>query len=109
MHQQIIDTYYRWHEDKFGFKAKIDASDGKAVKQLIQYLSSLTPDVLPTFEYILNHWDDLEPFYQKQTRLRQINSNIHNIIYHFKNGKHTKNTTGVSEEYLKGLAKDLSE
>ena len=103
-----MKAYYDWHTEKIGFKPKVDGSDGKGLKEIIKYLSTVTDQICETFEYILRHWDDLDDFYRRQTRLRQINSNLHNIIYHFKNGKSTKKTTGVSEEYLRRLAENLS-
>ena len=107
IHQCCMDIYYKWHTEKIGFKPKIDASDGKGLKETIKYLSLLTENVCETFEYILLHWDEMDEFYKKQTRLRQINGNIHNIIFFFKNGQATKNKSGVSEDYIKGLIDDM--
>jgi len=110
-HKQCMAIYWTWHTNNRGFKPKVDASDGEGMKKMINYLFSLTPttkEVVDTFQYILNHWDELDDFYKRGTRLRQINSNIHNIIDFFKNGQTAKNKTGVSSSYLQKLANDLS-
>ena len=107
-----MTLYYEWFQDKRGFKPRIDASDGKGLKETVSYLFSLTPetkDVVNMFAFILNHWGELSDFYQKGVRLRQINSNLVNIIDYFKNGQTAKNRTGVSEEYLRKMASDLSD
>ena len=106
-YNDILKIYYDWHTERF-FKPKIDGGDGKGFKQMIKYIESLPADVELTLKYIFQNWDDLPEFYQKQTRLRQINSNIHNIIHHFRNGQDTKKRTGVSEDYIKRLVKNIS-
>ena len=109
MHQEIIDAYYEWHISKFGFKPMIDGGDGKGVKTIITFLNSQDAqvDTVTLFKMILERWDELSDFYQKQTRLRQISSNLHNIIHILKDGKSTKNKYGVSEEYIRGLIDDM--
>ena len=100
--------YWDWHTEKF-FKPKFDGSDGKGLKELVNYLFSLTPthdEVVQTFTFILNNWDSLSDYYKGQTRLRQINSNIHNIIHFFKNEQSKR--TGVSADYLQRLVDDLA-
>lgn len=101
------DIYFEWHTEKF-FYPKFDGSDGKGLKELINYLFTLTPDepkVVDTFSYVLQNWDSLPKFYRENTRLRQINSNIHNIIHFFKN----ETRTGVSREYLEQVVRDMRE
>ncbi len=101
------DLYFGWHTEKW-WKPKFDGGDGKGLKEIIAYLESLPADPLQTLEYIFAHWDELPDFYKSNTRLRQINSNIHNIIFFYKNGKGTKNKAGVSEEYIRGLIDNIT-
>ena len=103
---ECMKVYYDWHVNHIGFPPKIDGSDGKGLKQTVAYLNTLSGDVVDTFQYILINWDTLPEFYRQSTRLRQINSNIHNIIYHFKK---KNNVTGVSEDYIRDIASKLSE
>ena len=111
MFQELIDIYYEWHINTIGFKPKIDGGDGKGLKEIIKYLESLDDqvDTVTLFKHILSRWDELSDFYKQQTRLRQINSNLHNIIYTLRNGKSTKNKTGVSDSYIRGLIEDMRE
>ena len=102
--------YWDWHTEKW-FKPKFDASDGKGLKEMVSYLYSLTPSedgVVDSFTYVLNNWDRLDDYYKKQTRLRQINGNIHNIIHFFKDGN-TKNRSGVSNDYLERVVREMSD
>jgi len=107
---ECMKVYYDWHInsslDGLGFKPKIDKSDGRGLKEIITYLNSLNCDVVSTFQYIFLNWDTLPNYIKSNTRLRQINSNIHNIIYHFKK---KNNVTGVSEDYIRDIASKLSE
>lgn len=107
---RIKKTYWDWHVETQGFKPVFDGSDAKGLSKMVNYLFTLdeeTDKVVEMFVFITKNWDDLENFYKKNTRLRQINSNIHNIIAHFKNGRHNK--TGVSDDYLQRLVADLQD
>lgn len=106
---QIKDFYWQWHIDEIGFKPVFDKSDGAGLNKMIDYLFSLSDhkkvdEVVNMFKYILIHWEDLDMFYRKNTRLRQINGNIHNIIHFFKNGK---NKSGVSSDYLERVVREM--
>lgn len=105
---EMMAIYYEWFKEKRSFTPRIDGSDGKALKQIVDYLFTLNEDkqgAVDTFRYILDNWDRLSEFYQKGVRLRQINGNLVNIIDFFKNAK---NRTGVSQDYLQRMVSDLS-
>lgn len=104
-YNSCMRAYYEWHRNTVGFLPKIDGSDGRALKEIIKYLNSLSKNEAENmFRLILSRWSELPIFYKKNTRLRQINSNIHNIVYHFKNNN---NVTGVSEDYVKDILAKL--
>ena len=108
-HKRCMKIYYDWFQDQRGFKPRIDAADGSGMKQLVAYLHKLSPTedgVVNAFQYILDHWGELDAFHQKQIRIRQINGNLVNIIDFFRN-EHRKNTTGVSKDYIEGLINDM--
>lgn len=104
-HQIVIDTYYEWFKNRNnGIKPKIDGAEAKAAKMLADYFRSLQMEFEPEtleehlpekvqkmFNRILNSWETLEPFLQKQVKLTQINSNITNIVNYLKNGKQATN------------------
>lgn len=108
--KSCMAEYCLWFEQQIGFAPRIDGSDGKGLKQTVDYLFKITQTekgVVDSFSYILYHWDELDAFYQKQVRLRQINSNLVNILNFFRNAKHSK--TGVSSSYLQGLVEKVSD
>lgn len=108
----MLDSYYQWHREKFGYDPKIDGVQGKALKALIAYIKKLTiaggkagteEDVAAAWEYILKNWGKLDPFIQSKTKLSDINYNIQNIINSLKNGK-PKRSGGVTDQELIDIA-----
>ena len=105
---EATDKYYIWHQNKFGNKPRILAADAVGLKSILKHLESLVEankdkpanntgeqTSLYLFGVILDNWDRLDPFLQKATDLRQINSNINLIINNFnriKNGEQTSKT-----------------
>lgn len=91
---QMISAYDVWTRDTTGFPAKIDGAQGKAMKQIIQYLGlaikeakttdntdvALEIGTLKAWNLILSQWGELDQFYQDQTKLTQINSNLQLIM-----------------------------
>lgn len=104
-YQELVDLHWEWFKNRNGVVPKMDGIEGKATKQLVTYLESvarhkageevllpqdLQLQVCEMFEYILNKWNQLEPFMQRQVKLSQINSNITNIINYLKHGSKTQ-------------------
>lgn len=110
----MMEIYYDWFKDRNdGTPPKIDGADGKALKSIVAYLvavarAKLTEDREDTSEenvnfkaceslkFIFAKWTKLDAFIQKQVKLTQINSNISNIINHFKNG--SKQQTAMQQK-----------
>jgi len=97
IYASCMKIYFEWFEARFSIAPKIDALQGKALKDIIRYLSdivkkkdeAITEDdldekVKTNWQGILESWDQLEEFYQKQTKLNQISSNIQNLIVQIK-------------------------
>ena len=81
--------------EQIGVPAKIDGQEGKALKTIIAYLTTITTDkesegIVNAFKYILVNKSRWDPFHQNQLKLSQINSNLTNIINSIKNGTATK-------------------
>jgi len=83
--------------EKLGVKAKIDGTQGKALKSIIKYLKSNIKEkpaskqaICDAFEIIFQKYDRWGKFYQGQLKLNQIDSNLINIIKLIKNGKSTE-------------------
>lgn len=105
-----MKIYYDWFTDLNDEPPKIDAGDGKALKEIIKYLKSsakvkepeiseekLLTMVLSGFGHIFKNWGSIDPFYRKQIKLTQINSNLTNIINEIKNG--TKKAGGTAKGF----------
>lgn len=94
LYSKLLQPYWSFYEDKNEIPPRINAAEGKSLKDIISHLKKLSADeeeVLQLWTLILDKWDELEPFYQKQMELKQINSNINNILRQIKHGKGTSN------------------
>lgn len=101
LYTACMDVYAKWFEERFSIGPKIDGQQGKALKDLISYITTQVkkkPEIILTdpeielrvknnWQWILDNWDKLEEFYQKKTKLSEISSNIQNIIVQIKNPK----------------------
>ena len=88
--KNFMAFYFEWMEKEIGIKPQIDGGDGKALKSIIKYFRSISEDetaIIQVWETILINYKKWDNFHQKQLRLKQINSNLINIINSIKNGK----------------------
>lgn len=107
IYKKCTEIYFEWFEKLSGVKPKFDAIDGASLKKIISYFKSIHHDandgtdefqeVTKMFYFIFQKWDLIDPFYQKQTKLNQINSNLQNIINDIKN-KHTVKRNASSKD-----------
>ena len=86
-YKDMVAVYNGFCLNRFDAPAKINGAEGNALKQIITYLKSVAKSkgyeessCIQSFEYILNSWEMLDDFTQKQIKLVQINSNLTNII-----------------------------
>ncbi|RMF46266.1 MAG: hypothetical protein D6751_05480 [Deltaproteobacteria bacterium] len=103
-YQQFISAWWTWHVERFGVKPRMSAAQGKAMKEIIRYLSEVTngEDLLGAWEAILSNWSHLSPFLQRQTALTQINKNLVEIIAAIKQA-HEKGSQKAADS-IRGLA-----
>lgn len=105
MQKEFIGCWRSWYAQRTGLDEKaimINGRHGKAVKELIAHIKVAHPETEPieVFKAVLNNWDRLEPFYQKNMmELWSIVSHWNNIINKIKNGD---NKNQISE-YLRSL------
>ena len=91
--KRCIGIYNSFCKSKTGMGAKIDASDGKALKSILTYLKGAEAvkrgdsTIEGEFEAILSQWSVLEAFLQDKIRLRQLNSNLPTILAQIKKSK----------------------
>lgn len=96
LYKRMMDYYFKWYKEAEDVPPRVNAAEGKALKEIIKYLLGLTDsDEERAFEgwiYILKGWPRLDDFYQKQKDLKQINSNINALIRQIK--KSSKSAPG---------------
>ena len=98
-YSSAMNFYNDWFINRFNLKPQIDGIDGKGLKTIESFLKKNFPaaddnTILEAFKAVLNDWDNVDPFYQKQARLRQIASNMTNIIVSIKS-----KSNGTKEAY----------
>lgn len=108
LHGRMVKIYFDWYESSVGVKPMMDQTQGKAMVGIISYLTDISRDSFkkknhtPTpqeiddqtiliFQFIFSKWKILDTFYQDQTKLLQIKSNMSNILKQIKD-KAVKNT-----------------
>ena len=97
-----IDAYNEFVIEKTSLPGKFDGAEGKAMKSIITYLSTIThvktdEGTINSFKHILKLYDKWEPFHKNQLKLQQINSNLINIINAIKNGSSKKSTNNYEQ------------
>lgn len=110
--KSFMDVYYKWFEKQVGIKPRIEVSDATALKQVIKYFRSIMNDadvqennktdleILFAWEFVFANYGKWDKFHQKQLKLRQINSNLMNILNSIKNGKQqTPIAKSIGEQY----------
>lgn len=91
--KRFNEVYFDFHRNRLNIDPKFGATEGKALKEIIKYLTSQSKDeeeALTVWQLIFNNWEHLTPYYQGKIRLVEINSNLVNIIDQIKNGEHSK-------------------
>jgi len=101
-YQKFLDIYSNWYENLVGVKIKFDGVQGKALKKIIAYLIANSKEKnaqggADAWEYILLNWSKIDKFYQDQTKVNQIESNLPNILNQLKNGNSKAKPTNSQE------------
>lgn len=94
IYTSCIKIYFDFIKFKTGIGPKLDSSEGQAMKVIIGFFKTVIEvkekpllETIPNaLQYIFNHWDRLDDFLRNQLKLKQINSNLTNIINQIKNG-----------------------
>lgn len=122
-HAILMDVYWEWYKSRnAGATPNITKADGQGMSLLTKYFESLVQQKSPreqvgeesfkaqcenAFRYVLENWDSLPNFERSQVSLRQINSNITNIINYLRNGRNTQKA-GAKQDPI-GTAKNAFE
>jgi hypothetical protein len=124
LYGRLIKVYYEWYQSKNeGLPPNIGAIEGSFMNKLIDYFSILVHNKQPnlekgsenfdnnvvlTLEHILNDWDKQPEYIKNGVTIRQIYSNITNIINNLKNGAKKQQLT-KQEQREAIIAKDRAE
>jgi hypothetical protein len=113
--KQALQLYNDFCIQNTGIGSKIDGLQTKSMKSILSYLHSQVKDqsnadveVVNALAYIFTNWSNIDPFYQKQIKLNQINSNLPNILVtlrkskNHRNDKYTSSSTAVRPEDFDG-------
>jgi len=106
--------------NRTGVEGKWEPVEGKSLGLILDFIitqvlkrhkefsvSEAEAKAVDTFEHILSGWDNLEPFLQNQMTLKQINTNIINIINQVKNKSNGKPNATTERHRLENHLKEL--
>lgn len=105
----FLDEWFAFYHRQFGLSPKFTGADGKALKQIITYLTSNSADeeeALATWLYLLQHWGKLDEFHQRNTDLKYINSQLNKILQNAKRGNSSK-TQRISDNFKREVLRGL--
>ena len=104
-----MDEWFAFYNRLFGFAPKFTGADGKALKQIITYLTNNSADeteALSTWQYLLQNWQKLDEFHQRNTDLKYINSQLNKILQNAKRGNSSK-TQRISDNFKREVLRGL--
>jgi len=102
---QFSEAWFLFYESSKGYPPKFTAIEGKCLKDIISYLTSISTDdneALATWQALLSRWNDLDDFHKKNTDLKYINGNINRILDNVKRG--SENKPGYSDDFKRKVA-----
>ncbi len=122
LHSQLKEIYFDWHRKEIELEPLYDGSDAPALNVIIDNLKkniktvgqgeSIDKIVVDSWKFILNNyknWDKKGRDYcQKQTRVRQIRTNLTNILINLKHekGHYTADGKEINKEFFRELFKE---
>ena len=100
VYSEMVREYDSFCTNQTGMGAKMDALQGKSMKEIIKYLRTqvinkkgqleepvLNNEIVSAWQFVLANWSMVDDFYSKQIKLNQINSNLPNILTQLRNNK----------------------
>ena len=105
----FLDEWFAFYYRQFGLSPKFTGADGKALKEIITYLTSNSADeeeALATWQYLLSNWQKMDDFHQRNTDLKYINSQLNKILQNAKRGNSSA-TTAYSDNFKREILQGL--
>lgn len=87
IYTQFLNEWFYFYEDFMQVKPNFNATQGKHLKQIINYLKSISKndtEALNMWKMILQTWHKLDDYYRKSADLKFINSQINKILINVK-------------------------
>lgn len=113
LYTHFLDAWLLFYENFSGVKPRFNATDGKALKEIIKYFQEVSQDdneALLTWQVLLENWQKLDAFHQKNTDLKYINGNLNKIIQNAKqitsNGTKSKYSNDFKRKIFEALQPD---
>lgn len=113
--KECIEIYHNWLLGRIGVGFKGNSREGKAMNNIIAYLSGQEKiksgqfTIQDTWRFILDNWNRLDGFYGSQINLSQIDTNLVNIMAQIKtprtNGQ--QRTPETREEHDRNLYRQV--
>lgn len=98
LYGSFVDEWMSFYDANFQIQPRFNAVDGKGIKSIIAYLSTISTDEQETlllWKNILSNWKHLPKFFKDNPDIKFIYSQINKIINHVKElNQHT--TAGQS-------------
>lgn len=108
--QQFVGTWMAFYNNFTGHDPRFNAVEGKNLKQIITYLKKISGSeagALELWRQLLQNWQQLDEFHQRNTDLKYINGNINRIIENVKRGSTKKGKAKYSEDFKQKIAERL--
>lgn len=83
LYTQFNEAWHLFYENTKQIPPKFTGADGKALKQIIAYLTKTAAteqEALESWKHVLNNWHVLKEFHKQNTDLKYINSRLNIII-----------------------------
>lgn len=112
LHSQMMDEYITFFERENSLPPKITAIEGAALKQIKTHLQKICIDdaeVLTVWKLIFLQWHKVEAFYAKQMTLKQINSNLSNILIQVKHGNGNQKAQTSANNHRNDLQREFKD
>jgi len=119
LHSQCVKIYFDWYKKMFDMEPQFDGSDGKAMNNIINYLKKNVKKneggaengvneelIIKSWEVILGKYNSWDKFYRKQRRVRQIESNLSNLINNIRHGTQSGHTESELSEEIENFLRE---
>lgn len=110
LYSEFLSAWLEFYQQFAGVKPRFNAVEGKCLKEIIKYFQEIAKDdseALQTWKILLQNWQNLDTFHQKNTDLKYINGNLNKILQNAKqltaNGSKSKYSDSFKRKIFDAL------